>query len=127
MVDLLARQGGIVAHPDPNPATMLFESDSLGQVEVPALALWGVQTQRSLEHFSIGHDLIPREMISAYAMLKRAAAVANHAGRRLDDERYELTVRVCDGILAGQQHNVFPFHVWMIGSTSLARRFTKGG
>ena len=49
------------------------ETDSLGEVEVPAHVLWGAQTQRSLEHFSIGHDLIPREMISAHATLKRAA------------------------------------------------------
>jgi hypothetical protein len=56
------------------------ETDSLGVVEVPADKLWGAQTQRSLEHFSIGQDLIPREMIIAYATLKKAAANANHAG-----------------------------------------------
>ena len=61
------------------------ETDSLGVVEVPADKLWGAQTQRSLEHFSIGQDLIPREMITAYATLKKAAANANHAGGRLDD------------------------------------------
>jgi fumarate hydratase class II len=57
------------------------ETDSLGEVDVPSDKLWGAQTQRSLEHFSIGHDLIPREMIPAYAILKKAAATANHAGR----------------------------------------------
>ena len=62
------------------------ESDSLGVVEVPADKLWGAQTQRSLEHFSIGKDLIPREMIIAYATLKKAAATANHASKRLDDQ-----------------------------------------
>jgi fumarate hydratase class II len=60
------------------------ESDSLGDVTVAADKLWGAQTQRSLEHFSVGRDLMPREMISAYAILKRAAALANHAGGRLD-------------------------------------------
>jgi fumarate hydratase class II len=60
---------------------MRKESDSLGVVEVPADKLWGAQTQRSLQHFSIGKDLIPREMITAYATLKKAAATANHAGR----------------------------------------------
>jgi len=55
------------------------ETDSLGEVDVPADRLWGAQTQRSLEHFSIGQDLIPREMITAYAILKKAAATANHA------------------------------------------------
>ena len=65
--------------------SMRQETDSLGVVEVPADKLWGAQTQRSLEHFSIGQDLIPREMITAYATLKKAAANANRAGERLDD------------------------------------------
>ena len=92
------------------------ETDSLGEVDVSAEKLWGAQTQRSLEHFSIGHDLIPREMITAYATLKKAAANANHAGGRLDDTRYRLIVKVCDEILAGQHHDMFPLHVWMTGS-----------
>ncbi len=97
-------------------ADMRKESDSLGVVEVPADKLWGAQTQRSLEHFSIGKDLIPREMITAYATLKKAAATANQASKRLDDHRYELIVQVCDEILAGQHHDMFPLHVWMTGS-----------
>jgi len=97
-------------------ASMRNETDSLGVVEVPADKLWGAQTQRSLEHFSIGHDLIPREMITAYATLKKAAAIANHAGKRLDDQRYKLIVQVCDEILAGEHHDMFPLHVWMTGS-----------
>ena len=95
---------------------MRKESDSLGTVEVPADKLWGAQTQRSLQHFSIGRDLIPREMITAYATLKKAAAAANHAGNRLDDQRFKLIVQVCDEILAGQHHDMFPLHVWMTGS-----------
>src|SRR6201991_4115229 len=97
-------------------AMMRRESDSLGVVEVPADKLWGAQTQRSLEHFSIGSDLIPRELIPAYATLKKAAAVANHAGKRLDDQRYKLIVQACDEILSGQHHDMFPLHVWMTGS-----------
>src|SRR5271168_488466 len=92
------------------------EIDSLGEVDVPSDKLWGAQTQRSLEHFSIGHDLIPREMIAAYAILKKAAANANHAGGRLDDKRHKLIVQTCDEILAGQHHDMFPLHVWMTGS-----------
>src|ERR1700723_2328336 len=92
------------------------ETDSLGKVEVPADKLWGAQTQRSLEHFSIGHDLIPREMITAYAILKRAAATANHAGGRLGKNIHALIIRVCDEILAGQHQDMFPLHVWMTGS-----------
>jgi len=92
------------------------ETDSLGEVSVPADKLWGAQTQRSLEHFSIGKDLIPREMITGYAVLKKAAANANHAGKRLDDKVHGLIVQVCDDILAGQHHDMFPLHVWMTGS-----------
>ena len=92
------------------------ETDSLGEVDVPADKLWGAQTQRSLEHFSIGKDLIPREMITAYATLKKGAAKANHAGGRLNDPAYKLIVQVCDEILAGQHADMFPLHVWMTGS-----------
>jgi fumarate hydratase class II len=92
------------------------ETDSLGEVDVPADKLWGAQTQRSLEHFSIGQDLIPREMIAAYAILKRAAAESNRAGKRLDDQQYQLITQTCDEILAGQHHDMFPLHVWMTGS-----------
>jgi fumarate hydratase class II len=92
------------------------ETDSLGTIKVPADKLWGAQTQRSLEHFSIGKDLIPREMITAYATLKKAAANANHAGERLDDAAHQLIVQACDEILAGQHHDMFPLHVWMTGS-----------
>ncbi|HTQ35124.1 MAG TPA: class II fumarate hydratase [Stellaceae bacterium] len=92
------------------------ETDSLGVVEVPADKLWGAQTQRSLEYFSIGQDLMPREMIAAYATLKKAAAIANHADKHLDGRRYELIVQVCDEILAGRHNEMFPLHVWMTGS-----------
>jgi fumarate hydratase, class II len=99
-----------------NNADMRLEKDSMGDVSVPATKLWGAQTQRSLEHFSIGTDLVPREMIAAYAILKKGAASANHAGQRLDDKRHSLIVRVCDEILAGQHQDMFPLHVWMTGS-----------
>src|SRR6201988_2637727 len=92
------------------------EADSLGEVGVPSDRLWGAQTQRSLEHFRIGQDLIPREMISAYATLKKAAAIANHVDGRLDDQQYKLIVQTCDEILAGQHTDMFPLHVWMTGS-----------
>src|SRR6202789_2785685 len=92
------------------------ETDSSGDVDVPAEKLWGAQTQRSLEHFNIGKDLIPREMIAAYATLKKAAANTNHAGGRLDDDRHKLIVETCDEILAGRHEDMFPLHVWMTGS-----------
>jgi fumarate hydratase, class II len=92
------------------------EADSLGRVEVPAEKLWGAQTQRSLQHFSIGQDLIPREMIAAYAVIKRAAATANHKGGRLPEQAYALITRACDEILGGKHQDMFPLHVWMTGS-----------
>ena len=100
----------------PKDRQFRVETDSLGEVKVAADRLWGAQTQRSLEHFSIGKDLIPREMITAYATLKKGAAKANHAGKRLDDERYRLIVHTCDELLSGQHQDMFPLHVWMTGS-----------
>ncbi len=93
-----------------------MEADSLGEIGVPADRLWGAQTQRSLEHFSIGRDLMPREMITAYVYLKKASANANYAGGRLGDQSHRLITQVCDEILAGQHHEMFPLHVWMTGS-----------
>jgi uncharacterized membrane protein YgaE (UPF0421/DUF939 family) len=82
------------------------ETDSLGEVNVPADKLWGAQTQRSLEHFSIGKDLIPREMIMAYTVLKKAAANANHAAlSRI--AATSLSFALCFAYLL-----FFPFHVW---------------
>jgi fumarate hydratase class II len=92
------------------------EHDSMGEVAVPADKLWGAQTQRSLEHFSIGRELMPRELIPAYAILKRASATANHAIGQLDAAMHDLIVRVCDEISAGRHDDMFPLHVWMTGS-----------
>jgi fumarate hydratase, class II len=93
-----------------------IERDSMGEVAVPADKLWGAETQRSLEHFSIGDDLIPREMIGAYATLKKAAAIVNRADGRLSAAKKKLIVTVCDEILAGRHAEMFPLHVWMTGS-----------
>jgi len=111
---IIGRDVSIESGPAMNPNRI--EKDSIGRVEVPADKLWGAQTQRSLQHFSIGHDLIPREMISSYAILKRAAAMANYAGGRLDKKVSQLIIKVCDEIIAGQHQEMFPLHVWMTGS-----------
>ena len=92
------------------------ETDSLGTVEVPADKLWGAQTQRAIEHFSIGKDLMPREMIGAFAILKKASARANNSAGLLDREHCNLIVRACDEILGGRYDDMFPLHVWMTGS-----------
>ncbi|MEJ0050617.1 MAG: class II fumarate hydratase [Methylovirgula sp.] len=93
-----------------------IETDSHGEARVPADKLWGAQTQRSLEYFSIGHELMPREMIAAYAILKKAAAYANHAAGWLGEEQQSLIAKVCDELLAGEHCDMFPLHVWMTGS-----------
>jgi fumarate hydratase class II len=111
-----AAGGRLPGNSGPEPTLFRMETDSLGEVKVPADELWGPQTQRSLEHFSIGKDLMPREMISSYAALKKAAAIANHDGKRLGDLQYQLIVQTCDEILAGQHQDAFPLHVWMTGS-----------
>jgi fumarate hydratase class II len=98
------------------PIDIRKETDSLGEVDVPGTALWGAQTQRSLEHFSIGRDLMPREMIAAYAILKKAASNANYSGGRLDENAHRLITQVCDEVLAGSHQDMFPLHVWMTGS-----------
>ncbi|GBR14887.1 class II fumarate hydratase [Asaia spathodeae] len=93
-----------------------IESDGLGEIEIQADKLWGAQTQRSLHYFSIGRELMPREMIEAYAIVKRACARANHQSGRLGETQYKLITTVCDEILAGQHADMFPLHVWMTGS-----------
>ena len=92
------------------------ETDSLGEIEVPADRLWGAQTQRSIAYFTIGRDLMPREMIAAYAILKRAASSANHEIGQLKAPVHDLMTQVCDEILAGRHQDMFPLHVWMTGS-----------
>ena len=95
---------------------MREEQDSLGKVLVPDDKLWGAQTQRSLEHFSIGNDLIPHEMVESYALLKKAAAQANFREGHLSEENKNLICQVCDEIIAGKHDDMFPLHVWMTGS-----------
>ena len=92
------------------------EHDSMGTVRVPIDRLWGAQTQRSLEFFSIGDDLMPREMIQAYAITKKAAAITNQKSGRLKTAQSNLIVQACDELLDGQHQNEFPLFVWMTGS-----------
>jgi len=93
-----------------------IETDSLGEVRVPEEALWGAQTQRALQLFTIDGELMPREMIRAYAILKKGCALANGEAGKLDTERRDLIVTVCDEILAGQHADMFPLPVWISGS-----------
>lgn len=93
-----------------------IEHDSMGEVQVPADRYWGAQTQRSFENFKIGTEKIPMEIIHAFAILKKGAAMANHRLGKLDDKRFELISQVCDEILDGKLDGHFPLAVWQTGS-----------
>ena len=93
-----------------------IEHDSMGEVQVPADRYWGAQTQRSYENFKIGVEKMPAEIIRAFAVLKKAAATANHGLGKLDERRCALICRVCDEILSGRLEGHFPLAVWQTGS-----------
>lgn len=93
-----------------------IESDSMGEVKVPEDAYWGAQTQRSFENFKIGTEKIPMEVIRAFAVLKKAAAIANYQLGKLDSDRMELISSVCDEIRSGSLDQHFPLAVWQTGS-----------
>lgn len=92
------------------------ESDSLGEVEVPADHYWGAQTQRSLLHFSIGDDHMPKEVYHAYGYVKKAAALVNAASGKIPQWKAELIARVADEVIAGKLDIEFPLYVWQTGS-----------
>jgi fumarate hydratase class II len=93
-----------------------IEKDTIGPVEVPADKYWGAQTQRSLENFEIGDNKMPKEIISAFAILKKAAALANHDLGVLDAKKTKLIAQACDEILDNQHDDQFPLVVWQTGS-----------
>ena len=95
---------------------MREEFDSLGTVEVPADRYWGAQTQRSLEHFNIGNDRMPKEVYHAYGYVKKAAAVVNTRAGRLPAWKGGLIERVCDEVISGALDEEFPLYVWQTGS-----------
>lgn len=93
-----------------------IEHDSMGEVQVPADRYWGAQTQRSFQNFPIGTEKIPMEVIRAFAILKKAAAIANNRLGKLDEKRLALIFQACDEILAGKLDDNFPLSVWQTGS-----------
>lgn len=96
--------------------SMRLESDSLGTVEVPAHVYWGAQTARSLQHFSIGHDYMPSELIWAFGILKKAAALVNEALGKLPPAKARLIVQAADEVIAGTLQAHFPLRIWQTGS-----------
>jgi fumarate hydratase, class II len=92
------------------------ESDSMGEIAVPSNVYWGAQTQRSLHHFDIGRDTMPPELIRAFAILKKAAALVNQDLGKLPDEKAKLIVQAADEIIAGKLSDQFPLRIWQTGS-----------
>src|SRR5438874_5027856 len=93
-----------------------LESDSMGEIEVPVDKYWGAQTQRSLIHFAIGFDVMPREMIRAFGILKKACALVNHDLGKLPEDKLKLIVQACDEVIEGKLDEHFPLRVWQTGS-----------
>ena len=98
-----------------------IESDSMGKIEVPANVYWGAQTERSLHHFDIGEDRMPPELIRAFAVLKKAAALVNFDLGKLAHDKMELIVRAADEVIAGKHKTSFRC---ASGRRVLARRRT---
>jgi len=92
------------------------ETDSMGQIEVPADRYYGAQTARSLLHFNIGYDTMPREMIRALGLLKKAAALVNRDLGKLPDDKAKLIAQACDEVIEGKLDEHFPLRVWQTGS-----------
>ena len=88
----------------------------MGQIEVPADKYWGAQTQRSLIHFAIGFDVMPREMIRAFGVLKKACALVNHDLGKLSGDKLKFIVEACDEVIEGKLDEHFPLRVWQTGS-----------
>ena len=93
-----------------------IEHDSMGDMKVPADCYWGAQTQRSFQNFRIGTEKMPVEIIRAFAVLKKAAAIANCRLGKLDSTRCDLIGRVCDEIVQNKLSGEFPLAVWQTGS-----------
>ncbi len=93
-----------------------IESDSMGKIEVPTNVYWGAQTQRSLHHFDIGRDTMPPELIRAFAILKKAAALVNQELGKLSADKAKLIVQAADEVIAGKLSDQFPLRIWQTGS-----------
>jgi fumarate hydratase class II len=103
-------------HREPALNSERIEHDTFGDIAVPADRLWGAQTQRSLHHFAISTERLPRELIFALALVKRSAARVNRELGALDAKKAEAIVAACDEVVAGEHADEFPLSVWQTGS-----------
>ena len=95
---------------------MRIEHDTMGEVAVPNNALWGAQTQRSLQNFKIGHERLPRAMIRAMGLVKKAAAITNAELKQLPQELSQYIVDAAEEVIEGKWDDQFPLVVWQTGS-----------
>src|SRR6202142_438962 len=105
-----------MAVPDKPKAQTRIESDSMGQIEVPANVYWGAQTQRSLHHFDIGRDTMPPELIRAFGILKKACALVNQDLGKLPPDKAKLIAQAADEVISGKLNDQFPLRIWQTGS-----------
>src|SRR5271154_3100522 len=125
---IATKSGGIASHFRPKECIVTskplvtpkvparVESDSMGEVEVPRDRYYGAQTARSLVHFNIGRDTMPPELIRAFGILKKAAALVNQDLGKLSAEKAKLIAQAADEVIAGKLDEHFPLHVWQTGS-----------
>src|SRR5262245_22094295 len=117
IVDSSAKINLPMAQQSPEQSTKTrIETDSMGEIEVSTDKYWGAQTQRSLHHFNIGDDRMPREMIRALGILKKAAALVNEDLGKLPHDKAKLIVQACDEVIEGSLDDHFPLRVWQTGS-----------
>jgi fumarate hydratase, class II len=116
LLDIVHEQGKVKKLGLKHMNNYRVEHDSMGEIKVPENALWGAQTQRSLENFQIGKEKMPSEVINAFAVLKKAAARVNTRLEKLDNEKLYIIEQVCDEILNNQLDDQFPLSLWQTGS-----------
>src|SRR4026207_869019 len=112
---------------EPTKPNTRIETDSMGEIEVPADRYWGAQTQRSLLHFNIGFDVMPREMIRALGILKKACALVNQARGKLPADKAKLIAQACDEVIEGKLDKHFPLRVWQTGRGTDTHRTAHEG
>src|SRR3990167_1890651 len=93
-----------------------IETDSMGDIKVPSHKYWGAQAERSLHNFDIGSETMPKALIKAFGILKKAAALTNQALGKLSDDKTKLIIHAADEVISGKLSDQFPLHIWQTGS-----------